>query len=225
MANRKKEAKQARLDARAQQIRRQAERESRTRNIIIAAFAVLILGGAGTLYVLANPPSFLTGNSAAAAATAPYSVPDEGHNHVPDGSRTGYKHQPPSSGPHYSSAGAPRPWAPYRDPVPAGAFVHNLEHGGVVLVYRCSGSECDDLYKKAQDLFSKLPQHLAPVHPQSSSVQQVREVKFLSTPYQDMTPKIALLAWTEEQELNSIDAKTVLDFYNKFSEHGREDLP
>jgi hypothetical protein len=40
-----------------------------------------------------------------------------------------------------------------------------------------------------------------------------------------MTPKIALLAWTEEQELNSIDAKTVLDFYNKFSEHGREDLP
>lgn len=224
MANRKKEAKQVRLDARAAQIRSQTEREARTRNIIIAVFAVLIMGGAGGLYIVLNPPSFLSGSSANAAAGPPYSVPDEGHNHVADGSPIAYKHQPPSSGDHYSSATAPRPWGPNQVAVPPGAFVHNLEHGGIVMAYKCSGNECSDMFKQAQDVFTKLPPKLAPVTPQGGA-QQVQEVKFLSTPYQDMSPKVALLAWDEEQDLNSIDFNTILDFYNKFGDHGREDLP
>jgi hypothetical protein len=225
VAKRKNSAKQARLDARAEQIKLQAAREARTRNIIIAVFAVLIIGGSGVLYFLTNPPSFLGGNSnASAPAGNAHDVADEGHNHVADGTKVAYKHQPPSSGDHYSSKLGPLPWNTYKDPVQPESFVHNLEHGGVVMVYKCSGTDCDTFYSQAQAVFAKLPKKPAPVTPQAG-VQQIQEVKFLSTPYQDMTPKVALLAWDKEQDLDSIDVTAITAFYNTYGDHGREDLP
>ena len=224
MANRNRDAKQARLDARAQQIKLQAAREARTRNIVIIVFAVLIVGGSGALYFLTNPPSFLSGNSNAnAPAGAAQDVPDEGHNHVPDGTKVAYKHQPPSSGDHYSSKLGPLPWSTYQQAVQPESFVHNLEHGGVVLVYKCSGTECDDMYKQVQAASAKLPAKLEPMDPTHG--QQVKEVKFLSTPYQNMSPKVALLAWDKEQDLTSVDTAAISAFYTTYGDHGREDLP
>ncbi|MFY9614183.1 MAG: DUF3105 domain-containing protein [Candidatus Dormiibacterota bacterium] len=224
MASRKNQAKQVRLDARAAQIKAQAQREARTRNIVIAVFVVLIVGGSGALYFLNNPPSFLTGNnSSSTQAGAAYDVADEGHNHVPDGTQVAYKHLPPSSGDHYSSSLGPLPWNTYNNPVQPESFVHNLEHGGVVMVYKCTGTECDAMYKQAQDVFSKLPPKLEPVNPQGA--QQIQEVKFLSTPYQGMSPKVALLAWDKEQDISSIDLATIQAFYTQYGDHGREDLP
>ena len=49
MATRKKLAKQVRLDERAAIIQRRAQVEARNRNIVIAVFAVLIIGGGGIL--------------------------------------------------------------------------------------------------------------------------------------------------------------------------------
>jgi hypothetical protein len=227
MASPKKNAKQARLDARAQQIRRQQAREARTRNIVIGVFAFVILFGAGGLYLVTHPPDFLAGKTAAnpnAKVTDPMQIPDEGHDHVPDGTPVVYKHQPPSSGNHYSSQTAPRPWATYKDAVPPGEFVHNLEHGGIALLYKCSGTECDDLYKQAQDVFAKLTPHKEPVSPAAGQA-QVSEVKFISTPYPDMEPKVAILAWDTEQDLNAIDFGLISDFYEKYIDHGREDIP
>jgi hypothetical protein len=225
VANRKKEAKQARLDARAEQIRKKAEREARTRNIIIGVFAFLIIGGAAGLYLVTNPPAFLTGNSVASSSTgSAFDVADEGHEHVPDGSKVSYKHQPPSSGNHYNSKLGPLPWSPYKEPVQPESFVHNLEHGGIVLVYKCSGSECDDMFKQASDVFAKLPKRKEPAKPQQGQ-QQISEVKFLSTPYQEMQPKVAALAWNKEEDMSSIDLTAITAFYNQFVDHGREDAP
>ena len=107
MATRKKLVKQTRLDERAEQIRRQQERERRTRNLIIAVFSVLIVGGAAVFYFLVYPPSFL---QAKADISPAYSVPDEGHTHEP-GCQPAYKHVPPSSGCHLNQPPtAPRPW-------------------------------------------------------------------------------------------------------------------
>ena len=226
MAKPRNQAKQARLDARAEQIKLKAARETRTRNIVIIAFAVLIVGGSGALYFLTNPPSFLSGNSSAnAPAGAAHDVPDEGHNHVADGTQVAYKHQPPSSGDHYSSQLGPLPWSTYQQAVQPESFVHNLEHGGVVLVYKCTGTECDDLYKQAQAALAKLPSKAEPVNAAANGAQQVQEVKFLSTPYQNMSPKVALLAWDKEQDLGSIDVNAITSFYTTYGDHGREDLP
>jgi len=52
--------------------------------------------------------------------------------HVPEGSEIVYQNEPPSSGPHYAV------WATYdvHAELARGYYVHNLEHGGIVLVYR-----------------------------------------------------------------------------------------
>jgi hypothetical protein len=211
VATQKKLAKQTRLDERAAIIRRRAEIERRNRNIVIAVFAALIVGGGGILVLLTNPPSFLQGPAAAATHTAAYSVPDEGHTHVPDGTAITPNHEPPSSGNHYAQ---PLPAAAYPTEQPSGNWVHNLEHGYIALVYRCSGAECADLATQAKSVFDSLPKE-----PKFS------EVKFVSTSYQAMKPKVAVLAWNKEQDMDAIDAKLISDFYNKYVDHGREDLP
>src|SRR5438309_1483095 len=64
-------------------------------------------------------------------------VPNEGWTHVPEGSAIAYRHNPPASGPHYPV------WARYRihaQVVPRGYWVHDLEHGALVLLYRPDAS-------------------------------------------------------------------------------------
>jgi hypothetical protein len=214
---RKNTVKQQRLDARAAQIAAQVEAERRRTYIIIAVFAVLIIGGAGLLYVFtANP--FNIGNTnptTGKAAGAAYTVTDEGRNHVTRPEVVTYKHQPPSSGNHYNDSLAPRPWGANQTAIQPEEYVHNLEHGGIVLVYKCTGGECDDAYSQAQTLFGQLPQ--AP---------GFQEVKFLSTPYQGMTPKYALLAWDNEQDFTGFPSTSdATAFYNKFVNQGPEQQP
>jgi hypothetical protein len=211
VATQKKLAKQTRLDERAAIIRRRAEIERRNRNIVIAVFAVLIVGGGGLLVLLTNPPWGGGAAPASSSHTAAYSVPDEGHTHVADAVTLTPKHQPPSSGNHYASpvaAGA------YSAEIPAGNWVHNLEHGYIVVVYRCSGAECADLASQAKSIFAALPKE-----------PKFKEVKFVSTGYQTMKPKVAVLAWNKEQDMDALDQQLITDFYTKYVDHGREDLP
>jgi hypothetical protein len=246
VANRKNQAKQDRLDARAQQIRRQAELEARTRNIVIAIFAVLIIGGAGALYFLTNPPSFLGGNNTSSSGDIKIgeiqTIADEGRGHInskqpdcPD-PNVKYKHNPPSSGCHDP---VPSQWgvADPTQPVPATKFVHNLEHGGIVLLYKCSNdvpspvpspvlsplaspspdaSQCLQLAQVAQQIGKSLP--AVPVT--AAQGQPNTEVKFLATPYQDMQQKAVVLAWTRQEDLADLRPdmlQAITDFYNQFA--------
>jgi hypothetical protein len=218
VAKRQKQARQARLDERAAQIRAQVDAERRRTYIVIAVFAVLIVGGFGALYFLTNPPN-LGGTSSkpgtgkpVAAATA---IPDEGRSHVTRPQRVTYAHQPPSSGNHYNDAQAPRPWGANHDALLPEEYVHNLEHGGIVLVYKCSGTACDDYYAQSQALFAALPKD-----------PKYAEVKFLSTPYQSMTPGFAMLSWDNEQDFTGFPTTAdATAFYNQFVNTGPEAVP
>jgi len=60
-------------------------------------------------------------------------VPNEGWVHVPEGTAVDYRNNPPASGPHYPV------WAHYQEytaAVERPYWVHNLEHGAIVLLYR-----------------------------------------------------------------------------------------
>jgi uncharacterized protein DUF3105 len=78
------------------------------------------------------------GPTAPAGPPAPGSPPvttvaSEGWAHVAEGSSVVYQANPPASGPHYPV------WARYREhaqAVPRPYWVHNLEHGAIVLLYR-----------------------------------------------------------------------------------------
>lgn len=217
----KNQAKQTRLDERAARIKAQAAAEARTRNIIVAVFAVLILGGGGLIYFLNNPP----GSGASSRVTPiPFGSPtagplgvaiaDEGRQHIP-ACTPNYKHNPPSSGCHNAT---PTAWGVYgtQDTIDPTVFVHNLEHGGIVLVYKCSGSECDTFLKSTQDLFASLPKE--PIF---------KEVKFVATPDQGIPMKAAVLAWGRELDLVDLNAdmlQQVTDFYLKYVDKGPEQL-
>jgi hypothetical protein len=60
-------------------------------------------------------------------------VPNEGWAHVAEGSLINYASNPPASGPHYPV------WLRYEAFTTAqarGYWVHNLEHGAIVMIYR-----------------------------------------------------------------------------------------
>jgi hypothetical protein len=92
--------------------------------ILVAAMAVL-LGGCGS-----STPSVPDDGSCTMQQA---SVANEGWLHVLEGSTITYAHNPPASGPHYPV------WLRYEafsTAMARGYWVHNLEHGGIVMIYR-----------------------------------------------------------------------------------------
>jgi hypothetical protein len=77
----------------------------------------------------------------------------EGAAHLPICSPTTYGTNPPSSGNHYGI------WAAYKTytkPFPVGFWVHNLEHGAVVLTYNCPAGCANDV-ARMQAFIDHLP--------------------------------------------------------------------
>lgn len=71
-----------------------------------------------------------------AGCDAPRTWRDEGAEHVSPPERVRYDTDPPTSGAHYSLGGvAPAATGVHVEPVQDEAFVHNLEHGHVVVQY------------------------------------------------------------------------------------------
>src|SRR5262249_16643882 len=80
-------------------------------------------------------------------------MPDEGRGHVAPGSPVMYEHYPPTSGHRWPS---PAPWGVFEQEVPPETWVHNLEHGGIVILYHC-GTPCPDLGRQLRDVYATFP--------------------------------------------------------------------
>src|SRR5437773_4198801 len=145
----------------------------RYRNVLlgvggIAVFAGLVFvgfiaPGLTPAYACANmfeptpAPSFVAPSQAPVASgatpapqvTAPapgYVEPDMGRLHITPGAKITYTWCPPASGNHYAAGQGPIPAGFYdkdSKTVPGG-WVHNLEHGYEVLLYKCPGPGCTD---------------------------------------------------------------------------------
>jgi hypothetical protein len=95
-----------------------------------------------------------TADAGSACGAIVQSWGDEGHTHVPEGTAVAYCTRPPSSGFHYPV------WADYRTydkPVAAPYLVHALEHGAVVITYRCATS-CPAIASQLQSVIDARPQ-------------------------------------------------------------------
>jgi len=137
-------------------------------------------------------------------------VPTEGSAaHVPDGSTLTYKHYPPSSGHHYPS---PAPAGLSATPIPEGNWVHSLEHGYVVILYKPSagGAALDG---QLRELLKTFP------------TEKHREVKLVITPYDHMDSPITAVAWERQLSLDTFDAGQLRQFYQAYVDHGPEDVP
>jgi hypothetical protein len=116
-------------------------------------------------------------------------------------------HYPPVFGDHYDTW---RPPGVYDSPVPEGNFIHDLEHGAIVILYNCP-SDCPNLVNQLKGLLTSLPRS-----------QQWNEVKLVVSPNNKIDHQIALLAWDYEQDLDAYDEAAIRAFYVAHLDKGPE---
>ncbi len=220
MSRTQRELKALRQQQREEAAARQRARDRRNLFIIggilgTAAVAILIVALALNHAARVSTQNRLPFQTVSGTVGQP--VPDEGRNHIDPSTTPTYKFYPPASGPHYSAQGiAPLPWQTI-DTVQEGQYIHNLEHGGMAILYDCpSGTDCTTL-KNALENYVK---NLAPAEP------TYNEVKVVLTPYsKGMQKKVALVAWDYIEFLDGYDQAEITRFYENHVNQGPEQIP
>lgn len=126
---------------------------------------------------------------------------NQGQQHISRGEKhKAYNSDPASSGPHYADQGAPTAWGVYTEEVPEEVFLHNEEHGGVIITYNPTLPA--DQIKKLQSLF-------APPYSNAKFVPS----KAIVTPRTKNQKPIQLASWTRTLNLDSYDENALMKFY------------
>jgi Protein of unknown function (DUF3105) len=132
--------------------------------------------------------------------------------HVPICSPQQYPTNPPAFGDHYPS------WAKYQvwsTPVPAPFWVHNLEHGGVVVTYNCADGCAADV--------AALTSFLA-ARPKDPTCSDAVRNRFLVTPNAALTKRFAVSAWGVTLTSNCFDLAALGAFIDANYAKGPENL-
>jgi len=132
--------------------------------------------------------------------------------HLAYGTTLPQRNRPPSSGPHYAERAA---YGAFSSPVPAGSWLHALEHGGIAVLFKCANpAECEATAGRLRTQVYDRSRNGA-----------FGERKLVITPYQEMDAPIAAVAWGRILELQEIDPERILAFYNRYLDRGPERAP
>jgi Protein of unknown function (DUF3105) len=198
-------------------------------------FVGLILPGLAPAYECKNifdptpapswtpPPTqaLASGATPAPPATAPapgYVEPDIGAGHVATGSKVTYTWCPPASGKHYNQTGFGPIRAGFYDQgnaqVPEG-WVHNLEHGAIVLLYKCPGPACDAAGQDAlESMYARWPDSpICGVPPGGGPNFTPVIARFDDMPY-----SYAAVVWDMVLPMETLNEADVLSFYAAYGE-------
>jgi Protein of unknown function (DUF3105) len=148
------------------------------------------LGGIVILVAVAVVAVILLMPHGTASASQMRQVTTEPAQHVDEGSPLTYSHRPPSSGMHYGTVPQPQEYRMWDTPLSPGRWVHMLEHGAVVVLYR--HDLCDDAcVQQLGTFYDNAPR---------SNLVGIRHLAV--TPYQDMDHAIAVVAWGYIDEID-----------------------
>ena len=200
--------------------------ERNRRRLLYTGLVAVIAVGAALVYASFTTKGYVClsawtpGPTPTAAPSATphigYFQDDLGRNHVPLGTRVRYAFCPPASGLHYSAAGAgpiePRFYGSSESTVPEN-WIHNMEHGGLVVLYRCgSGDTCDQAQQDAlRSFYTTFPN--SPVCDVPRGV-----IGPVITRFDDMAFPYAALLWNQVLPLTSFDARQILAFFEQNGE-------
>ncbi|MEA2662910.1 MAG: hypothetical protein QOH08_2482 [Chloroflexota bacterium] len=122
---------------------------------------------------------------------------DQSNSHVPAGTPVTYAALPPTSGSHWPQPAAPVKAGVYDTPVPFEATTHNLEHGGIVIVYNgLSATELTQLKQFVND-----------------TITRTRFAKVLLMPYTGLTgAKVTATSWDYRLNLQTVDTASLTKF-------------
>lgn len=171
--------------------------------VAIGIVVLILVGRAAGVF---NPPAGSQTNVAGVDASGPTlgtHMADIGNPHIPVGQSADYPSLPPTSGPHWSQSGvAPAPWGVKTALLPFEVTVHNLEHGGIVILYNgLSTDETQQLESTVRTLSANgLP-------------------KIILEPWPALKDaKIDLTAWNWILKLQSYDQTQVVKFIRQHYE-------
>lgn len=137
--------------------------------------------------------------------------PIEGNAHVTTCSLVTYATNPPSSGDHYPI------WAAYKAypaPIPRGFWVHDLEHGAVVVTYNCPAGCPDELAAIAAWAQALPPDHACEATP----IQR----RLVITPDPALDVRFAASAWGATLRAPCFDAPAFTEFFRVHVGQGPE---
>lgn len=164
---------------------------------VFRGLLVLIVGGFVMLFVINHK------HTKVAALAGVESHPSQGNVHIAQGTKhVVYNSDLPSSGPHYFDASSPAPWGIYTQEMPSEVFLHNEEHGGVVVTY--SPTLPASQIKQLQQLFAS-----------PSSDKSFSAGKFILMPRAENKKPIELASWMRTFDLNSFDKTKLEEFYQQ----------
>lgn len=188
-------SRQRRIDEQRRKIEAARSQQRRKRLTWLAAI-VVVVALAVVVLILMMPKG--------ASASQMRQVTTETATHVDEGAPLSYTHRPPSSGMHYGTLPQPQEYRMYDTPLTPGRWVHMLEHGAVVVLYRpdlCNDACVQQLGK----FYDSAPR---------SNLVGIRHLTV--TPYQDMDHAIAVVAWGYIDEMDQVDTDRIMsDFKAK----------
>ncbi len=165
-------------------------------------------GSAGvnsSLTAIASQPTTSASSGTLLPGTA---VPEEGKDHVAEGTAIVYKSAPPSSGTHYGSTAS---YGFSDKEIAEGTLVHSLEHGAIVLYYKPGLS--DKVLQDLRDAYSSLPPA------------KYGKVKLVITPYPELQAPLVLAAWGRVLPFEEFNYDKVRAAYQALVDKGPEDVP
>jgi hypothetical protein len=139
--------------------------------------------------------------------------------HVPVGTAITWSSNPPSSGPHFPI------WAAYQTfttPVERGYYVHDLEHGAVVFLYKCGDpGGCPEIAAGLQQVVDSLPAD--PLCTDIADTNGGVRVRAVLTPDPLIDVPVAAVAWGWTYKASCLDPTTLrafaTDHYGQGTEH------
>ncbi|MDQ3036674.1 MAG: DUF3105 domain-containing protein [Myxococcota bacterium] len=134
--------------------------------------------------------------------------------HRPVCSAIEYPVHPPASGAHYSQWAA---FGTYDAPVPPGFLVHSLEHGAIVLAYRCDGGDCPEITSALAAIVSE--------HGEDPLCRgEASPSRFVIVPDPELEQPIAAIAWEHVYLATCLDLPSLRAFVDLHYGQAPEDL-
>lgn len=200
---------------------------NRTPIVVVAALAGIVLISAFVFASAASPAYACTqiwtpaATPSAAAGASPnpgYVQPDMGQTHRgTGGEKVTYTYCPPASGPHYQAPGGPitpRFYGPGDRALPQG-WVHNLEHGAMIILYRGRDGDpgvTDAGQTALRALFDEFPASpVCNIQPGTTQGPVIARFDDMETPY-------AALVWGRVLPLDTLDTAQILEFWQIWGE-------
>ena len=164
--------------------------------VVLALVALILIGRAAGVFEPAPSSPVSVQNVDPSGPRLGEHQQDRGNGHIAAAQKASYPSLPPTSGEHWGQPQGPAPWGVKSSWLPFEVTTHNLEHGGIVIMY--NGLET----KEVQQL-------QAIVRDMSSQGFN----KIILEPWPDMKDaKVICTAWNWILKLQSLDAVSIVKF-------------